>query len=129
MTLKVEMTVIPSRLGKFCVIKLGQTVFVSPCDTRMKILAALSMGELTPQQIAKETGLSYSCVMDHVDLLERLGIIKTTLRREKDEGRRRVYFSLNEDPLEGIEELFMTAESGIPGRSEPIERANSPIPL
>jgi DNA-binding transcriptional ArsR family regulator len=111
---KVEMTVIPSRLGKFCVIKLGQTVLVSPCNTRMKILEALSVGELTPQEITKETGLSYSCVMDHIDLLERLGIIKTTLRR--DVGRRRVYFSLSEDPLEGIEELFMTPakESSIP---------------
>ena len=111
MTVRVQMTVIPSRLGKFCVIKLGHTVLVSPCDSRMKILEALSMGELTPQEIAKDTGLTYSCVMDHIDLLERLKIIKTTLRRKMDEGkegRRRVYFSLSEDPQQGIEELFMT---------------------
>ena len=129
MTVKIQMTVIPSRLGKFCVIKLGQTVLISPCDTRMKILQALSMGELTPQQITQETGLTYSCVMDHIDLLERLKIIKTTLRREKDEGRRRVYFSLSENPLEGIEELFMTAASDAQTPAESIVPANSQIAL
>jgi transcription initiation factor IIE alpha subunit len=118
------MTVIPSRLGKFCVIKLGQTVLVSPCDSRMKILEALSVGELTPQQISKETGLSYSCVMDHIDLLERLRIIRTTLRRERDEGRRRVYFSLSEDPLEGIEELFMTPPKD--RRAQPAKESSVP---
>ena len=43
--------------------------------------------------------------MDHMDFLERLGVVKTTLKR--DGGRRRIYFRLSEDPLEGIEELFL----------------------
>ena len=104
--IKVKMTEVSSRLGNFTVIKLGQTVLISPCDTRMKILAALANGALTSDEITKETGVSYSTVMDHMDFLERLGVVGTTLKR--DGGRRRMYFSLNEDPLEGIEELFLT---------------------
>lgn len=104
--IKVKMTEVSSRLGKFTVIKIGQTVLISQCDTRMKILAALANGELTSEKITRETGVAYSTVMDHMDCLERLGVVKTTLRRAG--GRRRIHFSLNEDPLEGIEELFLT---------------------
>jgi hypothetical protein len=34
------------------------------------------------------------------------------LSKRPDEGRRRIYFHLNEDPLEGIEELFLTTKTG-----------------
>jgi DNA-binding transcriptional ArsR family regulator len=104
--MKVKMMEVSSRLGNFTVIKLGQTVLISPCDTRMKIIAALADGELTSEQITRETGVTYSTVMDHMDFLERLGLVKTSLKR--DGGRRRMHFSLSEDPLEGIEELFLT---------------------
>jgi len=104
--IKVEMTEVSSRLGNFTVIKMGKTVLISPCDTRMKILAALAEGELTSEEITRETGVTYSTVMDHMDFLERLGVVKTALRR--DGGRRRIHFSLSDDPLEGIEELFLT---------------------
>jgi DNA-binding transcriptional ArsR family regulator len=88
------------------VIKWGQTVLIGQCDTRMKILAALANCELTSEGLTRETGVTYSTVMDHMDCLERLGVVKTTLKRAG--GRRRIHFSLNEDPLEGIEKLFMT---------------------
>jgi DNA-binding transcriptional ArsR family regulator len=104
--IKVEMTEVSSRLGNFTVIKMGQTVLISPCDTRMKILAALAEGELTSEEITRQTGVTYSTVMDHMDFLERLGVVKTSLKR--DGGRRRIHFGLSEDPLEGIEELFLT---------------------
>jgi DNA-binding PadR family transcriptional regulator len=45
--------------------------------------------------------------MDHMDFLEKLGVVKANLERNGG-GRRRIYFHLNEDPLEGIEELFLT---------------------
>ena len=104
--IKVNMTEVSSRLGNFTIIKMGQTVLISQCDTRMKILAALANGELTSDEITRETGVTYSTVMDHMDCLERLGVVKTSLRREG--GRRRIHFSLNENPLDGIEELFLT---------------------
>jgi len=72
----------------------------------MKILVALANGELTSDEVTKETGVTYSTVMDHMDFLERLGVVKARLKR--DGGRRRIYFSLNEDPMEGIDELFVT---------------------
>jgi DNA-binding transcriptional ArsR family regulator len=104
--IKVKMTEVSSRLGNFTVIKMGQTVLISKCDTRMKILAALANGQLTSEEITRGTGVAYSTVMDHMDCLERLGVVKTTLKRAG--GRRRIYFGLNEDPMEGIEELFLT---------------------
>jgi predicted ArsR family transcriptional regulator len=105
--IKVEMTEVSSRLGDFAVIKMGQTILISQCDTRMKILAALSKGPLTSEQLARKSRVSYSCAMDHIDFFERLGVVKAHLKKS-NEGRRRVYFSLNENPLAGIEELFMT---------------------
>jgi predicted transcriptional regulator len=105
--LKVKMAEVESRLGNFTIIKMGQTVIISPCDTRMKILEALSTEPLTSEELARKTHVSYSCVMDHMDFLERLGVVKATLKRNGG-GRRRIYFHLNEDPLEGIEELFLT---------------------
>jgi DNA-binding transcriptional ArsR family regulator len=109
--IKVEMTEVSSRLGSFTVIKMGQTVLISPCDTRMKILGALSKGPLTSEELAGKIHVSYSCVMDHMDFLERLGVVKATLKRNGG-GRRRIYFNLNEDPLQGIEELFLTTKTG-----------------
>ena len=48
--IQVKMTEVSSRLGNFTIIKMGQTVLISPCDTRMKILAALANGELTSDE-------------------------------------------------------------------------------
>ena len=110
--LQVKTKEISSRLGKFTVIKIGQTVLISQCDTRMKILAALAQNALTGEELTRETGLSYSAVMDHMDCLERLGLVKVSLKRgEGEEGKRkrRIFrFHLNENPLEGVEELFLT---------------------
>jgi predicted ArsR family transcriptional regulator len=115
--IKVRMAAVSSRLGNFTIIKMGQTVLISPCDTRTKILEALSKGPLTSERLARKIGVSYSCVMDHMDFLEMLGVVKA-LSRRPDEGRKRIYFHLNEDPLERIEELFMTAPKN--GRSRPV---------
>lgn len=108
--IKVKMAEVESRLGNFTIIKMGQTVLISPCDTRMKILEALSKAALTSEELARKTHVSYSCVMDHMDFLEKLGVVKATLKRNGG-GRRRIYFHLNEDPLEGIEELFLTTKA------------------
>jgi DNA-binding transcriptional ArsR family regulator len=109
---RVKTTEVSSRLGNFTIIKLGRTVLISPCDTRMKILAALAEEELTAEGLQQETGLSYSAVMDHMELLERLGVVGTSLKKDEDGGRRRICFSLKEDPLEGIEELFVSKRAG-----------------
>jgi predicted ArsR family transcriptional regulator len=107
---RVKTMEVSSRLGDFTIIKVGQAVLISPCDTRMKILEALSKGPLTSERLARKIGVSYSCVMDHMDFLETLGVVKA-LSKRPDEGRRRIYFHLNENPLEGIEELFLTTKT------------------
>ena len=120
--LQVKTTEVSSRLGEFTLIKLGETVLISQCDTRMKILAALAEGPQTSEEMRKKLRISYSAVMDHMDLFERIGLVKATLvRRERRrgtnaKGRRRITFHLNENPLEGIEELFMSAPSNGRGR-------------
>lgn len=104
------MTEVKSRLGCFAVIKIGQMVLVSPCDTRMKILQALSKRASTGEELADEMDMSYSCIMDHMELLENLRIV--TVSRKKSEeggGRRKIHFHLSDNPLEGIEELFMAS--------------------
>ncbi|HVC27661.1 MAG TPA: winged helix-turn-helix domain-containing protein [Nitrososphaerales archaeon] len=108
--IKVKMAEISSRLGSFTIIKMGQAVLISPCDTRMKILEALSKGPMTGEELVGETDVSYSCVMDHMDFLEKLGVVKATLKRNGG-GRRRICFHMSEDPLEAIEELFLTTKS------------------
>ena len=114
--LQVKTTEVSSRLGDFTVIMLGQTVLISQCDTRVRILAALAEGPLTSDQLTQKVHVSYSAVMDHMDFLERIGVVKATLAKRngerRREGRRRIQFHLNENPLEGIEELFMTAKNG-----------------
>ncbi|HVB95351.1 MAG TPA: winged helix-turn-helix domain-containing protein [Nitrososphaerales archaeon] len=105
--LKVKMAEVESRLGNFTIIKMGQTVIISPCDTRLKILEALSKGALTSEELAEKIHVSYSCVMDHMDFLEKLGVVNATLKRNGG-GRRRIYFHMSEDPLKAIEELFLT---------------------
>jgi predicted ArsR family transcriptional regulator len=108
--IKVEMTEVSSRLGCFSVIKVGQTILVSQCDTRTKILAALSMGPLTSEQLVRKVRVSYSCVMDHMEFFERLGLVRAIGKRSH-EGRRRIYYHLNENPLEAIEELFLATKT------------------
>jgi len=121
---KVKMAEVSSRLGNFTIIKMGQTVLISPCGTRMKILEALSRGPMTGEELVGETDVSYSCVMDHMDFFEKLGIVNATLKRNGG-GRRRICFHLNEDPLEGIEQLFMTAPRNGRDRSTSIGRAQT----
>ena len=87
---KVKMAEVPSRFGNFTIIKMGQTVLISQCDTRMKILAALSENALTGEELTREIGVSYSAVMDHMDCLERLRLVTVSLksgrwRRGKEE--------------------------------------------
>jgi biotin operon repressor len=102
---EVEMTEVKSRLGCFSVIKMGQTVLISQCDTRMKILEALSKRAQTGEELARKMRVSYSCVMDHMEFLEQLGIVHVS-HKKSDEGRRRIHFHLSENPLEGIQALF-----------------------
>ncbi|MDG6996707.1 MAG: winged helix-turn-helix transcriptional regulator [Nitrososphaerota archaeon] len=82
-------------MGSFCVIEIGDYKLVTPCDTRVKILQSLSQSDKTADDISKETGASYSTVMDHMDLLERIGIVETYLRKtDSENGRRRICFRL-----------------------------------
>jgi DNA-binding transcriptional ArsR family regulator len=124
--IEVEMAEVSSRLGNFTIIKMGQTILISPCDTRMRILEALSQGPMTGEELVGKIDVSYSCVMDHMDFFERLGIVKATLKRNGG-GRRRICFHLSEDPLEGIEQLFMTAPRNGRGRSTSIVGAQPPV--
>jgi DNA-binding transcriptional ArsR family regulator len=132
--LQVKAAEVSSRLGEFTLIQLGQTVFIGQCDTRMKILVALAEGPLTSEEMRQKLHISYSAVMDHMDFLERIGLVKATLvrreakRRRNGKGRRRITFHLNENPLEGIEQLFMTAPRNGRGRSASIVRAQPPVP-
>lgn len=124
---QLEIAEVKSRLGCFAVIKMGQLVLVSPCDTRMRILKTLSKRALTGEELAGEMDVSYSCVMDHMELLENLGIV--TVSRRKSEGRRKIHFHLSTNPLEGIEALFMTTtktdDSG--GKAETLTFGSNPV--
>ncbi len=100
--LQVKTKEVSSRLGKFTVIKIGQMVLIGQCDSRMKILAALSQDALTGEELTREIGISYSAVMDHMDCLERLGLVRVSLKRgDGGDGKRkrRIFrFHLSEDP-------------------------------
>ncbi|MDA4110958.1 MAG: winged helix-turn-helix domain-containing protein, partial [Thaumarchaeota archaeon] len=86
---------ISSRMGQFCVIEISGFKLVTPCDTRVKILQALEDSDRTADDLAKEVGASYSTVMDHMDLLERIGIVEAYLKKGQAEvGRRKICFRL-----------------------------------
>jgi len=87
---------IQTRLGRFCVISIENVILLTPCDTRMKIIRALANRDLTADEMAKSTGTAYSTVMDHMDVLEKAGIVASFLKR--DGGKRRIYFGLNVPP-------------------------------
>ncbi len=103
-TAKVKMKEVESRLGNFSVIKMGGAVIITHCDTRTKIIGALARRHMTSEEITRVAGVSYSTVMDHMDFLERVGVVSTYLKR--DGGKRRMYFSLSDDPLGAVDELF-----------------------
>ncbi len=86
-------------MGSFCVIEIGDFKLVTPCDTRVKILQSLADSDKTADDLSRETGASYSTVMDHMDLLERIGVVETYLRKNDSEnGRRRICFRLASSP-------------------------------
>jgi predicted transcriptional regulator len=87
---------ISSRMGSFCIIELGEFKLITPCDTRVRILESLSKSDKTADDLSKETGASYSTIMDHMDLLERIGIVEAYLKKgQSDNGRRRICFKLS----------------------------------
>lgn len=114
--IQLKMAEVSSRVGDFVVIKMGHTILICQCDTRMKILESLSEGPLTGEQVARKIRISYSSVMDHMQFLEKLGVVKATLKKPQ-EGRRKIYFHIHENPLEGIEELFVSAPRNGRGKS------------
>jgi predicted ArsR family transcriptional regulator len=88
-------------MGAFCVVEMGGFKLVTPCDTRVKILQSLSESDRTADDLAKEVGASYSTIMDHMDLLERIGIVQAYLRKGGTEnGRRKICFRLSSPALE-----------------------------
>ncbi len=87
---------IKSRMGDFCMVEFGDFKLVTPCDTRVKILKSLSERSMTAEDLSKQTGASYSTVMDHMDLLEKIGAVEVFLKKnEGQNGRRRICFRLN----------------------------------
>ena len=87
---------ISSRMGSFCVIEVSGFKLVTPCDTRVKILQALEASDMTADELSKETSASYSTIMDHMDLLERIGIVEAYLKKGDSEvGRRKICFRLS----------------------------------
>jgi predicted transcriptional regulator len=92
----VKITEVKSRMGAFCVIETGGYKLVTPCDTRVKILQSLSESDKTADDLSKQVGASYSTVMDHMDLLERIGIVQAYLKKGGPEnGRRKICFKLS----------------------------------
>jgi predicted transcriptional regulator len=90
---------ISSRMGSFCVIEVSGFKLVTPCDTRVKILQALENSDKTADDLSKETGASYSTIMDHMDLLERIGIVEAYLKKgDSEPGRRKISFRLSKSP-------------------------------
>jgi predicted transcriptional regulator len=101
---QVQVREITSRLGNFCLIRIDGTVLLTPCDTRMHIIQALAKHEYTADELAREVQAAYSTVMDHMDVLEKAGIVESFLK--KDNGKRRICFRLRERPLEQIETVL-----------------------
>jgi predicted transcriptional regulator len=82
-------------MGEFCVVEVGNYKLVTPCDTRVRILESLERKEMSAEDLSKEIGASYSTIMDHMDLLEKIGIVEAFLRKASSEnGRRRICFRL-----------------------------------
>jgi predicted transcriptional regulator len=82
-------------MGAFCVVEVGDYKLITPCDTRVKIINSLDQREMTADDIANEIGASYSTVMDHMDLLEKIGIVESFIRKvEGENGRRKIRFRL-----------------------------------
>jgi len=101
---KVQVKEVSTRLGKFCVIKMGNSIFLTPCDTRLKIIKAIATKEMNAEEIAGKVGAAYSTVMDHMDVLEKLGLVTCFLKRY--EGRRKIYFKLNDDTNQWARAVF-----------------------
>jgi predicted transcriptional regulator len=92
-----KVTEINSRMGAFCLVEVGDYKLVTPCDTRVQIIKSLSRKERTADELSKEIGASYSTIMDHMDLLEKVGLVESFLKKGGTEnGRRRICFRLSE---------------------------------
>lgn len=101
---KVQVKEVSTRLGKFCVIRMGNFMFLTPCDTRLKIIKAIATKEMNAEEISSKVGAAYSTVMDHMDVLEKLGLVTCFLKR--GEGRRKIYFKLNDNPDQWVQTVF-----------------------
>jgi DNA-binding transcriptional ArsR family regulator len=94
---KIRVREVKSRLGNFCVIDVKGIRLITPCDTRVKIIRALCESDKTAEDLSNDIGASYSTVMDHMDLLEKVGLVEAYLKRGGEEyGRRRICFRLAE---------------------------------
>ena len=70
------------------------TLLLLSSETRMEILNSLADRRKTLTELAKEIGLSKSSVKDHLEKLERAGLI-----RRIDEGRKWIYYEITQEGL------------------------------
>jgi len=91
-------------LGKFCLLKMGNIVLFTSCDTRVKIINVLSGEEMTADELARSTGTAYSTIIDHMEILEKIGIVISFLKQRG--GRRRIHFRLNEKASESVDKIL-----------------------
>jgi len=61
-------------------------------DTRMDILKMLSKGDRTPSFIGKKLGKTSSTIVEHLDVLVRVGLVK----KLESPGKKWVFYSLTE---------------------------------
>ncbi len=70
------------------------TLLLLSSETRMEILNSLVDRRKTLTELAKEIGLSKSSVKEHLEKLERAGLI-----RRIDEGRKWIYYEITQEGL------------------------------
>ncbi len=70
------------------------TLLLLSSETRMEILSSLADRRKTLSELAKEIGLSKSSVKEHLEKLEKAGLI-----RRVDEGRKWIYYEITGEGL------------------------------
>lgn len=100
----VEFKKVTTRLGQYFLVSIDGLVLLTNNKTRVNLLSKLGRGTATAGDLAESIKVSYTTVLDEIDVLRKAGIVEQYLYRF--DGQRRLMYRLVENLTLSMKEAF-----------------------
>ena len=124
----IEFKKVSTRLGQYFLVSIDGAILLTNNKTRVNLLSRLGRGAATAGDLSESLKVSYTTVLDEIDVLKKAGIVEQYLYRF--DGQRRLMYRLVEDLTLSMKQAFdeggkRNHQGVYPVRKRPESGANS----